>query len=135
MKQSRLSPLGLEPQPGHTVLVVEDEVLVRLAVAKYLRGCGFQVLEAASGDEAVTILSADVAVDVVCSHVQMPGDLNGFALARWVRFNRPNVQTLLTSGHIGTVTNAGHRDEDALPPHQPYDYEGIVQHIRRALAQ
>ena len=76
-------------------------MLVRLAVAGYLRDRGFQVLEAANGAEAVAILSADIAVDVVCSHVQMPGDLNGFALARWVRSNRPSVQTLLTSGHVG----------------------------------
>jgi CheY-like chemotaxis protein len=127
MEQSEPPPHGLEPQRGHTVLVVEDEVLVRLAVARYLRGRGFQVLEAANGAEAVAILSADIAVDVVCSHVQMPGDLNGFALARWVRCNRPSVQTLLTSGHVG---------EDApMPLHQPYNYESILHHIRRALAQ
>ena len=127
MEQSEPSPHGLEPEPGHTVLVVEDEVLVRLAVARYLRGRGFQVLEAANGAEAVAILSADIAVDVVCSHVQMPGDLNGFALARWVRCNRPSVQTLLTSGHVG--------EDDPMPLHQPYNYESILHHIRRALAQ
>jgi CheY-like chemotaxis protein len=127
MEQAEPPPHGLEPQRGHTVLVVEDEVLVRLAVARYLRGRGFQVLEAANGAEAVAILSADIAVDVVCSHVQMPGDLNGFALARWVRCNRPSVQTLLTSGHVG--------EDDPMPLHQPYNYESILHHIRRALAQ
>ena len=127
MEQSEPPSHGLEPQPGHTVLVVEDEVLVRLAVAGYLRDRGFQVLEAANGAEAVAILSADIAVDVVCSLVQMPGDLNGFALARWVRSNRPSVQTLLTSGHVG--------EDDPMPLHQPYNYESILHHIRRALAQ
>ena len=135
MEQSEPLPPGLEPPPGHTVLVVEDEVLVRLAVARYLRGSGLQVLEAANGAEAVAILSADIAVDVVCSHVQMPGDLNGFALARWVRSNRPSIQTLLTSGHIGTVTSAGDHENDPLPLHQPDNYESILYHIRRALAE
>ena len=121
MEQSEPQP-RLEPRPGNTVLVVEDEVLVRLAVADYLRGSGFQVLEAANGAEAVAILSADIAVDVVCSHLQMPGDLNGFALARWVRCNRPSVPTLLTSGHMATATRAPNREDDPLPPHQPHNY-------------
>ena len=69
-------PPELEPNPQYTVLVVEDEAPVRLAVVEYLRDRDFQVLEAANGVEAVNILSADTAVDVVCSHVQMAGDLS-----------------------------------------------------------
>jgi CheY-like chemotaxis protein len=50
------------PEPGHspgvieTILVVEDEVLIRMAVSAYLRHCGYRVLEAANSDEALVIL-------------------------------------------------------------------------------
>jgi CheY-like chemotaxis protein len=65
---------------------VEDEVLIRLAVSDYLRDCGYRVVETGSGDEAVTILTkTDVRIDVVFADVSMPGGLNGFGLAQWVR--------------------------------------------------
>ena len=51
-------------QATPTVLVVEDEVLIRMATADYLRGCGYRVVEAGSGDEAVAVLKTDIGVDV-----------------------------------------------------------------------
>jgi CheY-like chemotaxis protein len=72
-----------------TVLVVEDEVLIRMATAEYLRGCGYRVVEVGSGDEAVAVLETDIRVDVVFTDVTMPGALNGFGLAQWVRRERP----------------------------------------------
>ncbi|HEX2224313.1 MAG TPA: response regulator, partial [Thermoanaerobaculia bacterium] len=86
-------------EPPPTVLVVEDEVLIRLAVAQYLRDCGWVVLEAGDAEEALTILqAADVRVDLVFTDVQMPRALDGFGLARWIRAHRPEVRVLLTSG-------------------------------------
>ena len=128
-------PPELEPNPQYTVLVVEDEAPVRLAVVEYLRDRDFQVLEAANGVEAVNILSADTAVDVVCSHVQMAGDLDGFALARWVRVNKPNIRTLLTSGYAGDVANQIDASADASQPDEPYNCENLLRHIRRLLAE
>ena len=79
-----------------TILVVEDEVLIRLAVSDYLRDCGYRVVETGSGDEAVTILTkTDVRIDVVFTDVSMPGGLNGFGLAQWVRRERPDVRVIL----------------------------------------
>lgn len=70
-----------EPPP-RVILVVDDDVLIRLAIAEYLRECGFHVFEAADGAEAVTILNAaELAVDLVFSDVQMPR-MDGFALAQ-----------------------------------------------------
>lgn len=64
---------------GETVLVVEDEVLLRLVVAEYLRDCGFKVIEAAHADEAVMVLKQpDLRIDVLFSDIEMPGSLDGF---------------------------------------------------------
>ena len=62
-----------------TVLVVEDEVLIRMSTADYLRGCGYHIIEVGSGDEAVAVLKADVRIDVVFTDVSMPGNL------KWLR--------------------------------------------------
>ena len=72
-----------------TMLIVEDEVLVRLMLAEYLRGCGYRVLEAAHAAEAIKVLEAEIAVDILFTDVQLPGELDGFGLARWTRERRP----------------------------------------------
>src|ERR1700690_3128346 len=90
----------VEHQNIHTVLVVEDEMMVRQPIAEYLRDCGYNVLEAADASEAIALLGSDQ-VDVVFSDVRMPGRMDGFGLARWLRQNHPDVSVLLTSGWTG----------------------------------
>jgi PleD family two-component response regulator len=48
-----------------TVLVVEDEVIIRMVISDHLRGCGYRVVEAGSGDETVAVLKTDIRIDVV----------------------------------------------------------------------
>jgi len=81
-----------------TVLVVEDEVLVRAAAVAYLQDRGFSVLEAPSGDHARILMRHRRDIGVVFSDVQMPGSLDGVALAQWVASECPWVRVLLTSG-------------------------------------
>lgn len=85
----------------HTVLVVEDEMMVRMPIAEYLRDCGYNVVEAADASEAIAAMDADGPVNLVFSDVRMPGNMDGFALAEWFRFHYPSVPVLLTSGYNG----------------------------------
>lgn len=116
------------------VLVVEDEVLVRMVVAEYLRDCGFMVIEAGSAKEALALFKADIDVDAVFSDIQMPGEMDGFGLAQWLRQSRPDVTVILTSG----AASAAHRAADLchegplLP--KPYDSEEVERRIRQLLA-
>jgi DNA-binding response OmpR family regulator len=80
------------------VLVVEDEVLLRLELADALRSASFRVLEAKNADDAVALLEADHAIAVVCTDIQMPGSMNGIDLAKWVRANFPVVKIVVLSG-------------------------------------
>jgi DNA-binding response OmpR family regulator len=119
-----------------TVLVVEDEVLIRLATADYLRGCGYRVVEAGSGDEAIAVLDkADTRIDIVFTDVSMPGTLNGFGLAQWVRRERPEVRAILTSGVLRTAQEA--KDLCAHGPlmEKPYDHGELDRRIRAILAR
>lgn len=118
-----------------TILVVEDEVLVRHAVIEFLRDYDFHVLGAANGDEAVTVLSAGVAVDVVFSDVVMPGRLNGFALAQWIASNRPKVRVLLTSGYAGMEQRASDLAADVRVLDKPYDFQDLLRRISSLVGQ
>ena len=102
------------PAPPPTILVVEDDVLVRNIVAAYLRECGFDVIEASGADEAIRVLQADVRVDIVFSDVNMPGSMDGFGLAQWVRRERPWLRVILTSGAARTAKEAGDLCEHGL---------------------
>lgn len=79
------------------VLVVEDEPLVRLYVSDILGQSGFEVIDAANGDEALAHLS-DGNLCAIVSDVSMPGGVNGFELARHVRESFPNTGVILVSG-------------------------------------
>lgn len=115
------------------ILIAEDEVLIRFVIADYLRECGFQVIEASSGDEAVSILESTLSVDLVFTDVQMPGEKDGFALAQWVRANRPGVPVLLTSGDAKKAATAKELCENEPFFAKPYEVQHVVAQIRQHL--
>lgn len=92
------------PMPGMSsapkVLVVEDEVLVRAALAQHLRSSGFVVLEAVTYEEAVTLLKAEPFIDAVFADVRLPGAQSGLDLTLLIQRDYPTVKVLLTSGVI-----------------------------------
>jgi DNA-binding NtrC family response regulator len=113
-----------------TVLLVEDEPLVRLVTAEILIEADFRVVEAANADEALTLLSAGVEVDVLLSDVEMPPGPNGYALARQVHEHWPSTEILITSGREWP------REGD-LPPGaaflaKPCPSETLVSYVRSA---
>jgi CheY-like chemotaxis protein len=126
-----LKPDSSEPPP-RTILVVEDEVLIRLSLSDYLRECGFTVLEAASGDEAIAVLRGrGDDVDLVFSDVQMPGETDGFALARWVRGHHPRIPVMLTSGVAHAVEKAADLCLEGPIVKKPYDHATLLSQILR----
>src|SRR4051794_25777084 len=91
-----LNNISESKRPMEIVLLVENEVLIRLAISEYLRECGYRVIEAVSADEAILVLGQeDLAVDLVLSDVAMPGSMDGFGLARWIRKHRNDVDVVL----------------------------------------
>jgi DNA-binding NtrC family response regulator len=116
------------------VLVVEDEILVRIAVADYLRDADYWVIEAANAAEAVAIFSSGEQVDIVFSDIRMPGPMDGVALARWVADHHPGVPVLLTSANAGPVRSAEFLARDAFLP-KPYLLENVASSLRRCLEQ
>ena len=123
------------PAPPPVILVVEDDVLVRSMVAAFLRECGFGVIEANGADEAIRVLQAEIRVDIVFSDIQMPGSMDGFGLARWVRRERPWLKVILTSGAARTAKEVGDLCETGPILAKPYDHAELERHIRALLAR
>jgi CheY-like chemotaxis protein len=89
---------SVAPAAAPTVLVVEDEPLIRDYVAGILVQSGFEVIEAASGEEALALMADGRGVCAVVSDVAMPGRVNGIELARRLRRNSPRTGIVLVSG-------------------------------------
>ncbi|PZQ96581.1 MAG: response regulator [Cereibacter sphaeroides] len=79
-------------------MVVDDEVIVRIAIADELRDDGYTVVEARDGCEAISLLDSGIAIDVILSDVNMPGRLSGLQLAEQVAKRVDHVPVVLTSG-------------------------------------
>jgi CheY-like chemotaxis protein len=95
--------LGLEPEStNHTILVVEDEMLLRLDLAHQLRSAGFDVIVAGSGDEAVSILKAKDDVDLILTDIRMPGEIDGAELSRSVRGQAQHIKVVVLSAYVDT---------------------------------
>ena len=121
-----------DDQKRPTVLVVDDEPAIRGFLYDYLSECGFRPLTVESGDEAVELLQADTSIDLVFSDVRMPGTLDGFGLARWIKDHRPELPVLLASGDLGKV-NAMRELADAEILPKPYDFDMVVRKMHAAL--
>ncbi len=113
-----------------TVLVVEDEILVRLMVAEELREAGMRVIEAANAEEALQHLRAGNPVDFAFIDIEVPGPMNGIGLARHLRANFREVKLLMTSGRL-----PAHETRTVTPfIAKPYDIADVVARIRAELA-
>ena len=126
---------GTPNPPVQTILVVEDEVLIRSTVAEFLREAGYRVLEAVNAAEAKVIVSAGTSVDLVFSDVTMPGDENGFGLADWLRQHYAHILVLLTSGFADPAANSGARVADIPLLPKPYAVDRVLEQIGKLLGR
>ena len=91
--------MGLHVSSHHPrVLVVDDEPLLRLVNVDMLSDAGFEVLEAGDADEALRLLAATDDIRVVFTDVDMPGHIDGFALAARIGTLWPDISVVVTSG-------------------------------------
>jgi CheY-like chemotaxis protein len=95
-----LVPMPLPNAVEPTVLVVEDEVLIRLMICDELRDAGLRVVEAANADEALAYLRAEGGADLMFTDIHMPGSMDGIELARQAQADFPALRVILTSGHV-----------------------------------
>jgi len=122
-----------EPTPvvaPQFILLVEDEVFPRMAIADDLMNAGFQVIQAATADEAWKLLRSSIKVDLVLTDINMPGTLNGCDLATLIHAIRPTIKIVILSGQYnGALATT---PADAFVP-KPYFLPLLIGTIRRLL--
>ncbi len=85
--------------PLKTILVVEDDALVRFVTVALIEDAGYSALQAADADEAIKILEARPDIHVVVTDVNMPGTMDGIKLAHYVKGRWPPIHILVVSGN------------------------------------
>jgi PAS domain S-box-containing protein len=120
---------------GHeTILVVEDDVLVRDFVVAQLRGLGYTTIAAGDGREALSHVLSGAAFDLLFTDVIMPGGINGRELAEEVTRHRPRTRVLYTSGYTGSaIIHHGRLDQGVLLLSKPYRKSELARMVRIAL--
>ena len=122
-------------RPAHSIIVADRDVLIRGALADYLRHCGYRVIEAATCEEVVTVLEQDSAsIQSVLADAELEGGQNAFELRLWVKQHHPHV-TMMLAGNIDKAADAaGHLCDEGPHLKRPYDPQAVVEHIKRLIA-
>ena len=131
-EQKPVSPDSAERTP--TILIVEDEFLIRASLSDYLQDSGFKVLEASRATEAIEIIEkTGLQLDLIFSDVLMPGPIDGFGFAHWIRANRPALPIILTSGAFNKAASAEELRENELFMAKPYNLEAVASRMRAVI--
>jgi DNA-binding response OmpR family regulator len=127
-------PDDLHIAPPATILFVEDEMLVRMDMADFLRQSNYRVSEAANSDEALEALKLKFAIDLVITDIKLPGEMNGLALAAWIRENRPGVQVIVQTADA-TIELPAALQELAPILRKPFTGRDLLDRVRLTLAK
>jgi CheY-like chemotaxis protein len=110
------------------VLIVEDEPLVRMCAVKIIEDAGFEVVEAASADEAMRILECRSDIRVVFTDIHMPGSMDGLKLAHAVRNRWPPIKIIVTSGRdLITKQDLPEGGRFFAKPYDPIEITGVLR--------
>jgi CheY-like chemotaxis protein len=95
-----LSSKGTQNLENASILVVDDEALIRMDVMYILEDAGYSVMEASSADEAIVMLERFPGIDAVLTDINMPGTMDGLELSHTIRDRWPLIGLVITSGRF-----------------------------------
>lgn len=122
-----------EAEDRKVILIVEDEFLLRWPTAEYLRDVGYRVIEAATAEEAMTVLSSGAHIDIVFSDINLRGELTGHLLASWMERHRPELAVLMSSANRDASASIVLGAKREFIP-KPYSLADIDRRIRGLLS-
>jgi len=118
-----------------SILIVEDDALVREYVVAQISRLGYDTLAASNGAEALAIINGSERIDLLFTDVIMPGSINGRQLAIEAQKRRPGLKVLFTSGYTeNAIVHHGRLDAGVLLLPKPYLSSDLARMIRTALA-
>lgn len=107
-----------------SVLVVEDNALIRMGAVDLVLSAGYEALEACDADEAIRILESRDDIDLVFTDVQMPGTMDGIKLSHYIRERWPPVKLLVASGAM--ILEESSLPEGSMFFSKPYSDHEII---------
>ncbi len=120
---------------GQTVLLVDDEPLVRMIAAEALVELGYTIIEAGDGASALKILNSPQPIDLLITDVGLPGGTNGRQVADAARVSRPELRVLFITGYAeNAVLNHGHLDPGMQVLTKPFQIEALARRVRELIA-
>ena len=114
-----------------TVLLAEDEAMLRVVVRETLRRAGYNVIEAEDGTAGLEILQSDRPIDVLLTDVKMPG-LNGYQLAEAGLTLRPGMRVMLMTGYADEAIPDAIRDASIQVMRKPFNFATLASEVRGA---
>lgn len=128
-------PEAVPAVDGRTILLVEDDQIVRTALASLLERMGYGVRSAATAREALEVLDTGTAVDLLLTDIAMSGDMNGVELARRATQVRPSLRTLYMTGYAhDELTRNGVTCSDGQLLHKPFRAEELSEAVAENLS-
>lgn len=118
-----------------SVLLVEDEALIREMLAFEFEDEGFEVHQAGGADEAVGLFEEGLKVGAVVTDVRMPGRMDGLGLATWLAQHRPFLTVVITSGYAAPADVAHLKASVAAIMPKPYKPSDVVAFVHRSVAE
>ena len=91
---------SIQTDSSANVLVVEDEMVLRLRAVDIVEDAGFTAVEAINADEALAILESRSDISLLFSDIQMPGSMDGLGLAHVVHKHWPSIKIIVVSGQV-----------------------------------
>lgn len=126
--------LPAPPTGGETVLVVDDEPLVRMLVVEQLEELGYTVLEADDGPSALKIIDTKQPIDLLVTDVGLPRGMNGRQLADAARVQRPGLEVMFITGYAeNAVLNHGHLEPGMHIMTKPFEMEAFARRVRELI--
>jgi CheY-like chemotaxis protein len=121
---------GVHPSPQRTILLVEDDEIVRLSTLDALELLGYRVIAESNGADALARLHRDSEIDILFTDVVMPSGMSGVTLAREARALRPHLRILLASGHSREALASGHEFDEFAFLAKPYRLQELAAILR-----
>lgn len=118
-----------EPASTPVVLVVEDEMVLRMRAVDIVEDAGFVPVEAVSADEAMRILEARDDISLLFTDIQMPGSMDGLKLAHAAHTRWPHIKIILVSGQIAVTDDDKPDDSEFFP--KPLEVQQMVHELQR----
>jgi len=115
------------PIGSRTILIVDDEPLLRFDLVDFFEQAGWRVFDAGTADAAIALLDAHPYIRVVLTDVQMPGGMDGLKLAHHVRERFPPTALFVVSGHIPVAESDLPAQAVFLP--KPFDPHRLLRQI------